>query len=114
MNSRRRALVAEEQSEKASRAKQEANQERRLVEKERQERTAECLNWREKHQALADIFKAQEDLKSQRQNKAVSQTPSAAPNISAIILLLSFSWLYSNDYLGCQSGPITITEVVEM
>ncbi|XP_029613331.1 uncharacterized protein LOC115196622 [Salmo trutta] len=70
VNSRRRALVAEEQSEKASRAKQEANQERRLVEKERQERTAECLNWREKHQALADIFKAQEDLKSQRQNKA--------------------------------------------
>lgn len=95
VSSRRRALVAEEQSEKDSQAKQEANQERRLVEKERQERTTECLNWREKHQALADIFKAQEDLKSQRQSKAVSQTqtPSAAPNVSATIPLLSFSGL---------------------
>ncbi|KAL0968638.1 hypothetical protein UPYG_G00269500 [Umbra pygmaea] len=70
VNSRRRALQAEELSVKANQAKLEADQERRLAEKERQERTAECLTWREKHMVLADIFRAQEDLKSQRQNKA--------------------------------------------
>ncbi|KAJ8002715.1 hypothetical protein DPEC_G00161820 [Dallia pectoralis] len=69
-SSRRRALVAEEQSEKANQAKLEAVQERRMEERGRQERTAECFSWREKHKALADIFRAQEDLKSQRQNKA--------------------------------------------
>ena len=57
-----------------------------------EKRTTKCLNWREK-QALPDIFSAKEDLKSQKQNKAVSQTltPSAAPNVSAIILLFSGS-----------------------
>lgn len=64
-------MVAEDESEKARQAQQEADQERRLAERERQERTAECLSWREKHQALADIFRAQEDLKSLRQNKSV-------------------------------------------
>ncbi|XP_051513204.1 polyamine-modulated factor 1-binding protein 1-like [Myxocyprinus asiaticus] len=67
--SRRRALVAEEQSEMANKAKQEAEQERHLAERDRQDRTRECLNWREKHQALAEIIRAQEELKSQRQTK---------------------------------------------
>ncbi|KAL7878700.1 hypothetical protein AOLI_G00096740 [Acnodon oligacanthus] len=67
---RRRAAAAEEQSERASKAQEQAEKERRLAEREKEERISECLSWREKHQALADIFRAQEDLKSQRQNKA--------------------------------------------
>ncbi|XP_066540557.1 golgin subfamily A member 6-like protein 26 [Hoplias malabaricus] len=67
---RRRAAAAEEQSERSSKAQQQAEQERRLADREKEERINECLNWRQKHQALADIFRAQEDLKSQRQNKA--------------------------------------------
>ncbi|XP_039664079.1 myosin-11 [Perca fluviatilis] len=70
MNSRRRAMASEEEGKKANQAQQEAEAERRLAEKERQERTAECLSWREKHQELADRFRAQEDLKAMRQNKA--------------------------------------------
>ncbi|CAM4581461.1 unnamed protein product [Leuciscus chuanchicus] len=70
VNSRRRALVAEEQSERANKALQEAEQERYLVEQERQDRTRECLSWREKHQALAEVIRAQEELKSLRQTKA--------------------------------------------
>ncbi|XP_062317747.1 golgin subfamily A member 6-like protein 22 [Osmerus eperlanus] len=70
VSTRRRALTSEEQRERAERAQLEADQERRVAERERQERTAECLGWREKHQNLTDIFRAQEDLKSQRQNKA--------------------------------------------
>lgn len=73
-SSRRRAEAAEEQSERCSKAQQQAEQERRLAQKEKEERISECLSWREKHQTLADIFRAQEDLKSQRQNKAVSAT----------------------------------------
>eukprot|EP00064_Thunnus_orientalis_P002925 superscaffoldBa00000229_g2933 len=69
VNSRRRAIASEEESKKANQAQREADAERRLAEKERQERTAECLSWREKHQVLADTFRAQEDLKAQRQNK---------------------------------------------
>ncbi|XP_059191778.1 drebrin [Centropristis striata] len=70
MNSRRRAMASEEESKKANQAQREAEAERRLAEKERQERTAECLSWREKHQELADSFRAQEDMKALRQNKA--------------------------------------------
>lgn len=64
-------MASEEQSKKAHQAQREAEAERRLAEKERQERTAESLRWREKHQDLADRFRAQEDLKALRQNKAV-------------------------------------------
>ncbi|XP_035381216.1 uncharacterized protein LOC118241195 [Electrophorus electricus] len=41
-----------------------------MADREREERFSECLSWREKHQALSDVLRAQEDLKSQRQNKA--------------------------------------------
>ncbi|XP_028814651.1 GRIP and coiled-coil domain-containing protein 2 [Denticeps clupeoides] len=67
---RRRAVAAEEQRETAAKAQEEAEAKRKLAERERQESTAECLTWREKHQGLAEIFRAQEDLKFQRQNKA--------------------------------------------
>ncbi|XP_035801019.2 uncharacterized protein LOC118469836 [Amphiprion ocellaris] len=70
LNSRRRAMASEEESKKANQAQREAEAERRLAEKERQDRTAECLSWREKHQELANTFRAQEDLKALRQNKA--------------------------------------------
>ncbi|XP_052387234.1 calponin homology domain-containing protein DDB_G0272472-like [Carassius gibelio] len=70
VNSRRRALVAEEQRERANKAQQEAEQERHLVEREREDRTRECLSWREKHQALAEVIRSQEELKSLRQTKA--------------------------------------------
>ncbi|XP_047451857.1 microtubule-associated tumor suppressor 1 homolog [Mugil cephalus] len=70
LNWRRRAIASEEESKKASQAQREADAERRLAEKERQERTAECLSWREKHQQLANTLRAQEDLKALRQNKA--------------------------------------------
>lgn len=72
VNSRRRALVAEEYSERAKKAQQDAEQERHLAEREKEDRTRECLSWREKHQDLAEIIRAQEELKSQRQTKAVS------------------------------------------
>ncbi|CAL8320394.1 unnamed protein product [Gadus morhua 'NCC'] len=67
---RRRAAAAEGQRDTAAQALQEAQQERRRVEKESQERREEGLGWREKHQGLADVLRAQEDLKAQRQNKA--------------------------------------------
>ncbi|KAI2653490.1 Laminin subunit alpha-2 [Labeo rohita] len=70
VNSRRRALVSEEQRERANKAQQEAEQERHLAEREREDRTRECLSWREKHQALAEVIRAQEELKSLRQTKA--------------------------------------------
>ncbi|XP_070686541.1 tropomyosin-2 [Pempheris klunzingeri] len=70
MNLRRRAVALEEESKKANQAQREAEAERRLAERERQERTAECLSWREKHQELADRFRAEEDLRALRQNKA--------------------------------------------
>lgn len=75
MNSRRRAAASEEESKKANQAQREAEAERRLAEKERQERTAECLSWREKYGELADRFRAQEDLKALRQSKAVRRHP---------------------------------------
>lgn len=64
-------MALEEQNERASQDQREAEAERRLVDKERQERTAECLSWREKHRELAEILRAQEELRDQRQNKAV-------------------------------------------
>ncbi|XP_056455486.1 huntingtin-interacting protein 1-related protein [Gadus chalcogrammus] len=67
---RRRAAAAEGQRDTAAQALQEAQQERRRVDKESQERREEGLGWREKHQGLADVLRAQEDLKAQRQNKA--------------------------------------------
>ncbi|XP_035498083.1 ciliary rootlet coiled-coil protein 2 isoform X3 [Scophthalmus maximus] len=69
-SSRRRAMASEEESKKAHQAQREAEAERRLAEKERQERTSECLSWRERHQELADRFRAQEELTALRQNKA--------------------------------------------
>ncbi|XP_069574726.1 golgin subfamily A member 6-like protein 25 [Brachyistius frenatus] len=68
--SRRRAMASEEESNKASQAQREAEAERRRAEKDKQERTLECLSWREKHRELDDTLRAQEDLKAQRQNKA--------------------------------------------
>ncbi|XP_074489794.1 uncharacterized protein LOC141766670 [Sebastes fasciatus] len=70
MNSRRRAMASEEEAKKANQTQREAEAERRLAEKERQERTAECLGWREKHQELADRFRGQEDMKALRQSKS--------------------------------------------
>ncbi|XP_041853001.1 golgin subfamily A member 4 [Melanotaenia boesemani] len=70
LNSRHRAMASEEESKRANQAQQEAEDMRRLAEKEKDGRTAECLSWREKHQELADIVRAQEDLKAQRQSKA--------------------------------------------
>ncbi|XP_037622850.1 protein FAM184A [Sebastes umbrosus] len=70
MNSRRRAMASEEEAKKANQTQREAEAERRLAEKERQERTTECLGWREKHQELADRFRGQEDMKALRQSKA--------------------------------------------
>lgn len=64
-------MASEEESKKAHQAQREAEAERRLAEKERQERTSECLSWRERHQELADRFRAQEELTALRQNKAV-------------------------------------------
>lgn len=75
VHSRHRAAVSEEESKRANQALREAEAERRLAEKERQERTAESLSWREKHQELADRFRAQEDLEALRQSKAVGSRP---------------------------------------
>ncbi|KAF0040358.1 hypothetical protein F2P81_006256 [Scophthalmus maximus] len=83
-SSRRRAMASEEESKKAHQAQREAEAERRLAEKERQERTSECLSWRERHQELADRFRAQEELTALRQNKAEGDpvyisTPESGP-----------------------------------
>ncbi|CAL8375993.1 unnamed protein product [Arctogadus glacialis] len=67
---RKGGAAAEGQRDTAAQALQEAQQERRRVDKESQERREEGLGWREKHQGLADVLRAQEDLKAQRQNKA--------------------------------------------
>lgn len=75
MQLRHRATASEEESKKSNQAQREAEAERRLAEKEKHERTAECLSWRERHQELADRFRAQEDLKALRQNKAVRRFP---------------------------------------
>lgn len=69
---RRRAVTAEEEIERIRKELQQVEQEARLDKKQKEERISECLKWREKHQDLAEIFTAQEELKSQRQNKAVS------------------------------------------
>lgn len=75
MNSKHRAMALEEESKKASQAQREAEAERRLAEKERQERASECLVWREKHRELAAEFRAQDDLKALRQSKSVRKHP---------------------------------------
>ncbi|KAG7333298.1 hypothetical protein KOW79_003433 [Hemibagrus wyckioides] len=67
---RRRAAAAEEQRERAIKEQQQAEHESRLAKREKDKSVSECLSWREKYQALADIFRAQEELISQRQNKA--------------------------------------------
>lgn len=101
---RRRAAAAEEQRERAIIEQQQAEHEGRLAKREKDKSVSECLSWREKYQALADIFRAQEDLISQRQNKAVSQTEGQLPSeplqticvllvyksISCVIFFLSF------------------------
>lgn len=72
---RRRATALQEENAKAGQGRREAEAERRLAEKERRDRTAECLSWREKHRELADKLAAQEDLKALRQSKAVRKRP---------------------------------------
>lgn len=72
MTWRRRTAAAEEQRERAIKGQQQAEHDSRTAKREKDNSASECLSWREKHQALADIFRAQEDLISQRQNKAVS------------------------------------------
>ncbi|KAF7699006.1 golgin subfamily A member 6-like protein 22 [Silurus meridionalis] len=67
---RRKAAAAEEESQRAIKELQQAEHESRLSKRDKDKSVSECLSWREKHQALADIFRAQEDLISQRQNKA--------------------------------------------
>lgn len=69
---RRKALAAEEVCERVSQARRDAERQCRLAEQEARERAQESQSWKEKHQALAATLKAQEDLRSQRQNKAVS------------------------------------------
>ena len=64
-------MASEEEGKKANQAQREAEAERRLAEKERQERASECLRWREKHQDINERFRAEEDLKALRQNKSV-------------------------------------------
>lgn len=80
-------MASEEESRKANQAQREAEAERRLAEKERQERTAECLSWREKHRELSDRFRAQEDLKALRQNKAVREHPRQAEKHHTLCVL---------------------------
>ncbi|XP_043979937.1 trichohyalin [Gambusia affinis] len=70
MSLRRKAAAAEEERQRANQAQREAEDERRQANKERQEKTAECLSWREKHHELANILQAHEDLKAQRRSKA--------------------------------------------
>ncbi|KAM9753950.1 uncharacterized protein ACNS7B_007110 [Menidia menidia] len=70
LNLRQKAAALEEESKRASQAQREAEADWRLAEKERREKTAECLTWREKYQELANNLQAQEDLKAQRQSKA--------------------------------------------
>lgn len=71
MNWKRKATASEDESKKANQARREVEAELQLAEKERQERVAESLRWREKYQELADMFGAQEELKALRQNKSV-------------------------------------------
>nr|XP_057932217.1 uncharacterized protein LOC131131488 [Doryrhamphus excisus] len=67
---KRKATASEESSERAERGRQEAEGEWRLAEKERRERAAECLNWKEKYLVLHHMVRAQEDMKALRQDKS--------------------------------------------
>ncbi|KAK7881902.1 hypothetical protein WMY93_030311 [Mugilogobius chulae] len=62
--------MSEEESKKANQAQREADAERRLVEKDRQERVSECLQWKERFQDLHLRIRAEEELRALRQNKA--------------------------------------------
>ncbi|KAG5273472.1 hypothetical protein AALO_G00151690 [Alosa alosa] len=104
VSSRRRALAAEEQSERSSKAQQEAEQARRLAERERDECTSECLGWREKHQTLENILKAQEDLKAQRRNKACQA------NIKSYVLCMTESDQRVKILKNSDGAPRNFTE----
>ncbi|XP_075883346.1 uncharacterized protein LOC142888808 [Nelusetta ayraudi] len=65
-----RVAALEQENQKARQAQQECEAERCLAERERQERSAECLSWRERHGELAQKLRAQEDLRALRQSKA--------------------------------------------
>ncbi|MEQ2295246.1 hypothetical protein AMECASPLE_012033 [Ameca splendens] len=70
MTLRRKAMAADEERKRANQAQREIEAERRQADKERQEKTAECLSWREKHHELANILQSHEDLKAQMRSKA--------------------------------------------
>ncbi|XP_061749645.1 uncharacterized protein LOC133548689 [Nerophis ophidion] len=67
---RLRATSSKEASERARQGRLEAEAERRLAEKERQERAAECLSWKEKYLLVEHQIRTQEDMKALRQNKS--------------------------------------------
>lgn len=69
-----KVAALEQENQRAWQAQRESEAERRLAERERQERSAECLSWRERHGELANKIRAQEDLRALRQSKAVRQT----------------------------------------
>ncbi|XP_036001991.1 trichohyalin isoform X2 [Fundulus heteroclitus] len=70
MTLRRKVTLAEEGTKRAKQAQREAEAEKHQADKERQEKTAECLSWREKHHELAKVLQAHEDLTAQRRSKA--------------------------------------------
>lgn len=87
MSLRRKATAAEEERQRASQAQREAEDERRQANRERQEKTAECLSWREKHHELTNILQAHEDLKAQRRSKAVRTSLSETLNFVTLVKL---------------------------
>lgn len=86
---KRRVAAAEEESKRSSQAQREAEDERRQVEKERKEKSTECLSWREKHNKLAKVLQTQEDLRAQRQNKTVRELHA---DTASNILSLNSCW----------------------
>ncbi|XP_026783065.2 uncharacterized protein LOC113534448 [Pangasianodon hypophthalmus] len=101
---RRKAAAAEEQSERAIKQQQQAEHESRLAKREKDKSVSECLSWREKHQALADILRAQEDLISQRQNKACQA------NIKSYFLCMTESDQRIKILKNCDGTPRNFTE----
>lgn len=112
MSLRRKAAAAEEERQRANQAQREAEDERRQANKERQEKTAECLSWREKHHELANILQAHEDLKAQRRSKAVRTSLSETLNFVTLVLSqpqtpVCFTWqtnfmqLWGNLFESC-------------
>lgn len=98
---RSRVVALEQDGEKARQAQREADAERRLVEKERTERTAESLSWREKHRALAEVFRAQEDMKALRQSRGVSPTTTSSLTVAENVPFHGPSPLVSHQ---CQAN----------